>query len=235
MPPRIRKPTLKAAAIAAAAIPHPVAIDPIDPASQLLQEQEQQQEIAVAIIEAIPTSTSTSTTNPTATTRAVADQPDSIDLNLIYPNNHPVIDLSDECFDRVFVTPAYPEPPEPPIQPQLSHLTPSLDQPPDLYTKFWWSHSMEGALYNELLAQTLIGLRADNGFKKAAWIAACAAVDLVSNQRPVLVQQCKNKADNGKALYKELKWLQNNSGFGWDDETGMVQASDDVWDAIIKV
>lgn len=94
---------------------------------------------------------------------------------------------------------------------------------------------MEGALYNELLAQTLIGLRADNGFKKAAWIAACAAVDLVSNQRPVLVQQCKNKADNGKALYKELKWLQNNSGFGWDDETGMVQASDDVWDAIIKV
>jgi hypothetical protein len=106
---------LKAAAIAAAAIPHLVAVDPIDPASQLLQEQEQQQEIAIAIIKAISTSTSTSTINLTATTHAVADQPNSIDLDLIYPNDHLVIDLFNECFNRIFVTSAYPEPPKPPI------------------------------------------------------------------------------------------------------------------------
>jgi hypothetical protein len=68
-------------------------------------------------------------------------------------------------------------------------LEPELDTQPEPETQligantsqstkvpFAWTFIMEQMLFNELLEQANNGKRADNGFKKEAWTAACIAV-----------------------------------------------------------
>jgi hypothetical protein len=38
-----------------------------------------------------------------------------------------------------------------------------------------------------------------------------------------------------KASWRELNWLKDQSGFGWDENTGLVQAGDQAWKDVIKV
>jgi hypothetical protein len=58
---------------------------------------------------------------------------------------------------------------------------------------------MEQMLFNKLLSQANNGKRADNGFKKEAWAAACIAVETVTTQLAT-VERCKGKAEAMKAL-----------------------------------
>jgi Myb/SANT-like DNA-binding domain len=88
-----------------------------------------------------------------------------------------------------------------------------------------WSLGIEKGLFNELLEQANNGKRADNGFKKEAWEAACKAVWAITTQ-PVTIKQCKSKAESQKALWKDLEWLKEQSGFRWED--GRVTAEDKV-------
>jgi Myb/SANT-like DNA-binding domain len=97
-----------------------------------------------------------------------------------------------------------------------------------------WSEDMEKTLLNELLNQVQNGKKADSGFKKEAWVAVLFAVLEITTQQ-VTIQQCKNKADALKAQWKDLCYLREQSGFGWDDENNMVEAPDDVWDRLLKV
>jgi hypothetical protein len=39
------------------------------------------------------------------------------------------------------------------------------------------------------------------------------------------IQQLKSKESNYKALYKDWKWLKDQSGFGRDPDTGAITAS----------
>jgi hypothetical protein len=99
---------------------------------------------------------------------------------------------------------------------------------------FVWTFTMEQTLFNELLEQANNGKRADNGFKKEAWTGACAAVKAVTAQL-VTVERCKAKSEAMKALWKEFEWLKEQSGFGYDEEKGLITAGEQAWKDIIKV
>ena len=93
---------------------------------------------------------------------------------------------------------------------------------------------MEAILFHTLLEQVDLGKRADSGFKKEAWVACCNAIEGAIKQ-PITIEKCKGKVDTMKALWRELNWLKEQSGFGWNKERGLVEASDQVWKEVIKV
>jgi hypothetical protein len=37
-----------------------------------------------------------------------------------------------------------------------------------------------------------------------------------------------------KALWKEFEWLKDQSGFGYEEETGLITASDSCWREMIR-
>lgn len=130
--------------------------------------------------------------------------------------------------------------PPPPILPRVS-LSPSLSLPPISDIQYeggplQWSFKMEEILFHTLLDQVDNGKRAENGFKSDAWTACCQAIinAKITKQLPT-VDKCKSKAEAMKALWKELNWLKDQSGFGWDSEAGLVLADDYVWKEVIKV
>ena len=64
---------------------------------------------------------------------------------------------------------------------------------------FAWSFLIEQTLFTKLLNQANNGKRANSGFKKEAWVAACIAVETITTQ-VVIVDQCKSKAEVIKSL-----------------------------------
>ncbi len=93
---------------------------------------------------------------------------------------------------------------------------------------------MEETLFSTLLEQVDIGKRADSGFKKEAWTACCIAIKNATGQL-VTIEKCKNKVEAMKTSWRDLNWLKDQSGFGWDEATGLVQADDQVWKDVTKV
>jgi hypothetical protein len=87
-----------------------------------------------------------------------------------------------------------------------------------------WTFEMEEILFRTLLEQVDIGKRVDNRFKKEAWTACSDAIRNTIGQF-VSIEKCKNKVEAMKASWRDLNWLKDQSGFGWDENTGLVQAS----------
>jgi hypothetical protein len=100
--------------------------------------------------------------------------------------------------------------------------------------KLQWNTQMIGVMIEELLHQVELGKRADSGFKKEAWVAVCATVQTVTTQT-VIELQCKTKMETLKELWKGLNWLLDQSGFGYDEESRLVTAPDNVWADLRKV
>jgi hypothetical protein len=99
-----------------------------------------------------------------------------------------------------------------------------------------WTDIMEETLFNELLEQDHSSKRADMGFKTEAWAAVRNAVQEVYLGRLVIeVSQLKSKESNYKVLYKDWKWLKEQSGFRQDPTTGAITASLQAWSDVIKV
>ena len=87
-----------------------------------------------------------------------------------------------------------------------------------------------------LLKQVDIRKRVDSGFKLEAWTACCNIIIIRKATRQlVTIDKCKAKVDVLKGSWKELNWLKDQSGFGWDKGTGLVQASEQAWKDVIKV
>lgn len=87
---------------------------------------------------------------------------------------------------------------------QLQPKSQSIDTTQLAKLAFSWTFGIEQALFSELLEQANNRKRADNGFKKEAWAAACTAVDAITSQR-VTIEKCKAKAEAMKALWKEFE------------------------------
>ena len=122
-----------------------------------------------------------------------------------------------------------------PPPPSLDALpsTPSLDDQPD---RIEWTAIMIQTLFSELLEQAQDGKRADSGFKKEAWESVLREVQAVyTGPYPIPLQKVKQKEQTFKGLYKDWKFLRDQSGFGWDEETRMVTASDQAWNDICAV
>ena len=122
--------------------------------------------------------------------------------------------------------------PSQPSQPNTPSPTPIEDQP----DRIEWTNTMIHTLFAELVDQALDGKRADSGFKKEAWDSVVKEVQKVYIGPYVLtLQKVKQKEQAFKALYKDWRWLRDQSGFGWDEETRIITACDQAWDNVITV
>ena len=91
-------------------------------------------------------------------------------------------------------------------------------------------------LFLELLEQAQDGKRADSGFKKEAWDSVLREVQRVySGPYLIPLNKVKQKEQTFKGYYKDWKFLRDQSGFGWDEETQMVTASEQAWNDICVV
>lgn len=123
-----------------------------------------------------------------------------------------------------------------------------------------WTPAEDTELVNILEEQTHLGNRSDNGWKPSVW--TLVAQTLGDSFPDVLVKkgvkQCKARwqrvcsnsfwilisdhiltlsrhSSQLKKFYAVVKNLRNQSGFGWNDLTQTVHASDDVWDNYLAV
>ena len=101
---------------------------------------------------------------------------------------------------------------------------------------------MERALLDGLLAQHRKGKRADGGWKSEAWQAILPVVQAqVTQQNSLGVRvrltkaQLSNKTTDLKQTYAAWKGCFNLSGFGWDEETELFTADDEVWESYIQI
>jgi hypothetical protein len=90
-------------------------------------------------------------------------------------------------------------------------------------------------LLAELLEQIHKGKRAGSGFKAEAWESILEEVIAISGGQGVTINKLKQKEQTYKCLYKDWKFLRDQSGFGWDEDTQMITASDQAWEDIITV
>lgn len=123
--------------------------------------------------------------------------------------------------------------PEPDSQDPV--IDPQQQDEDEANTKFAWTFEMEEALFTELVHQVELGKRADSGFKKDAWIAALTAVEAVTTRQDITLLRCKNKVESFKKYWRGFNTLRDQSGFGYNEETGLIEASNNVWTELFKV
>ena len=93
------------------------------------------------------------------------------------------------------------------------------------------------ALLEALLTQFQAGKATDGGgFKTEAWAFTLEAVQRVACGKGLIKElACCNKQAQFKETQKNFKILEGMSGFGWDNETELFVADNEVWDGIAKV
>jgi hypothetical protein len=129
-------------------------------------------------------------------------------------------------FDQSLIDPTLLDPPS-----RATSLTPDIFSTPNTATQgkskrstLNWTSEMHSTLLYTLVEQCRAGKRADSGFKKEAWVVVLRAVQAVYSG-PIKIQesQAKTRIDWCKALWKEWCSLEENSGFGWDEPTQLLQ------------
>ncbi|KAF8327693.1 hypothetical protein F5887DRAFT_827969, partial [Amanita rubescens] len=95
-----------------------------------------------------------------------------------------------------------------------------------------WSSSDDATLTATLHAERAKGNQADNSWKATTWTAcekALARSEVRSGGAPKKAVGCRDHWSLLRTQCLEVKTLRNLSGWGWDDERGVVVASDEQW------
>jgi hypothetical protein len=94
-----------------------------------------------------------------------------------------------------------------------------------------WSNEEVSQLVEQLLEAKNLGQTSENGFKSAVWakIASSFEDPLKKANRICELKWARIKKD-----YKYVKFLRELSGFGWDEETGLLTAEPQVWADIAR-
>ena len=96
-----------------------------------------------------------------------------------------------------------------------------------------WSKAEVDSLIEKLIQAKDDGNTAEGGFKSTVWSGIANSFDDPLKKK---VRACESKWTRLKKDYKEIKWLREDvSGFGWNEDTQMVDATDDVWEELRKV
>jgi hypothetical protein len=141
-------------------------------------------------------------------------------------------------------TPCFPQPPETPIEPlpPAPEAIESLRKQAKVPASLTWTPAMTEALLVLLVEHVRQGLRADTGFKSPTWTAACSAVQPHISQKradggiiQVNQSQCTTRQSYLKESFQEYTALENASGTGFDEETGLITASNEFWAEWIAV
>jgi hypothetical protein len=100
-----------------------------------------------------------------------------------------------------------------------------------------WTFEMQETLVLGLQEQGRLGKRADNSFKSEAFAVVLPQVQAISpsNNPPVTKERAKAKLSDLRKQFQVWWTLRNQSGFGWNEETGIIEAPDSVWEAYIEV
>jgi hypothetical protein len=94
-----------------------------------------------------------------------------------------------------------------------------------------WEKEDIDSIVTQLKQATVDGNTSDNGVKKNVWVAiAISFTDPLKNDR-----SCQTRFSRLKVDYKEVKYMRELSGFGWDLEKHVPTAEDDVWNVLEKV
>jgi Myb/SANT-like DNA-binding protein len=94
-----------------------------------------------------------------------------------------------------------------------------------------WSSTQVDELLDFLLDAKSQGLTSDNGFKSTVWVDISQRISGPSRNP----RQCQSKWSMIKKEFKDVKWLQDLSGMGWDEEAQICQAEKEVWDQLLEV
>lgn len=94
-----------------------------------------------------------------------------------------------------------------------------------------WTPKMEEAMLDALLDAQNKGLQTDNtAYKASGWQLALEAIQKCTTYSVQLLQ-VKSKHDSQKKDWKVWKEFTGQSGFGWDDETGIPTSDEDILEA----
>jgi Myb/SANT-like DNA-binding domain len=94
-----------------------------------------------------------------------------------------------------------------------------------------WNSDETESLVEQLKQAKDEGQTSDNGFKKTVWVSiANSFEDVLKTDRA-----CETKWARMKKDYKEVKFLREASGFGWDKDRCVPTAEPEVWEDMQKV
>ena len=98
-----------------------------------------------------------------------------------------------------------------------------------------WTRAMELVLLDSMVDSVRNGLRAESGFKKAAWVEALQIVTEFPLQSELTIKQLTTKLQWYKTKWKEWLIIDDLSGWGWDPVKELPTADNATWDAHLIV
>ena len=108
------------------------------------------------------------------------------------------------------------------------------EEKPEKTPPHTWTHEQKAELLEGIAEFISKGLATHNGnLNKLGWTYLMEKI----NERFTLKlsrDQVKNAKNKIRDLYVDMKFLRNQSGFGWDNEKQVVTANQATWDELIK-
>ena len=94
-----------------------------------------------------------------------------------------------------------------------------------------WSNKEIDSIVEQLKQAQIDSNTSNNGFKKSVWVSIGDSFkDMLKTDRV-----CQTKQSRLKGNYKDVKFVRELSGFGWDNKKFVPTAEDDVWDRLEEV
>ncbi|RPA96262.1 hypothetical protein L873DRAFT_1243269 [Choiromyces venosus 120613-1] len=98
-----------------------------------------------------------------------------------------------------------------------------------------WIKYDDRRLLDIIVTQCENGRKLNNGFKKEVWQDIIVKFNLSAMEENKSAQQLKTDLQMMKQKWKTFTCLLNSLSFGWNDEAGVVTASDSVWSDYLTV
>ena len=95
-----------------------------------------------------------------------------------------------------------------------------------------WTKQEVDSLVSQLISAKANGNTSDNGFKQTVWVSIASSFTDPKKNEP---RVSESKWSRLKKEYKEVKFLRESSGFGWDPVKYVPTAEPEVWAEIEKV
>ncbi|KAI7943146.1 hypothetical protein MJO29_012990 [Puccinia striiformis f. sp. tritici] len=104
----------------------------------------------------------------------------------------------------------------------------------DSSTRHIWTIAQQTTFLEQMAEANANGLGTDNGnLKKEAWTALSKKMQAKHGFTPTSIQ-IKNQKTALRRTFFDVKFLRDQSGFGWDDDLAIVTADDDVWKELLE-
>ncbi|TFK59918.1 hypothetical protein BDN72DRAFT_864755 [Pluteus cervinus] len=103
-------------------------------------------------------------------------------------------------------------------------------------TRCTWTDRDDQIMLEVLKTEKDAGNQSENGWKKAVWTRVAAALAEKGVQKaPVKTgEKCQDHFGNLKSDFNDVETLLDKSGFGWDDGSKLVIATDQVWQELLN-